>query len=321
MTRISSLALATGLAFALATPAHADDPYPSRPIKIVVGYTAGGASDIVGRMIGQKMTELLGQPTVIENRPGVGGILGMDYVARSAPDGYTIGVCVSGSMVTGPHLTKAMPYDPLTAFEPVGQIALAPLIMVATPDAPFSTVKELIAQSKQGNGLMYGSGAQAFDLAMRYFNAKAGTTLSPVQYPGSAQVQIDVMAGRVPIEVDTVGASQANVKAGKLKAIAVLDSRRSAVFPDVPTVAESGVPGFEAKGWLGMVTPKGTSPAIVAKLNETLVKIMAMPDVKDKLTTLGFEPNTTSPAEFATLVKREYALWGKVVKDSGMAAE
>jgi tripartite-type tricarboxylate transporter receptor subunit TctC len=302
--------------------ANAQEPWPSKPIRLVVGYTAGGASDIVGRLIAMQLTALNGQPVVVENRPGVGGILGMDNVARSAPDGYTIGVAVSGSLVTGPHLTKSMPYDPLTSFEPVSMVALAPMILVATPDARFANVTELIAQARQSpDVLMYATGAQAFDLAMRLFNAKADTRIGAVQYPGGAQAAIDVMSGRVPLMVDTIGAQQSNIRSGKLKAVAVLDSKRSSVFPDVPTIAESGVPGYQAVGWLGIVVPKGTPAPIVARLNEQVAKIMKMPEVRDKLVTLGFEPFTDSPKEFDALIHKEYAQWGKVVKDSGMTPE
>jgi tripartite-type tricarboxylate transporter receptor subunit TctC len=320
MKLLFAAALAALVANAL--PASAQSAWPNKPIRLVVGYTAGGASDVVGRLIAQQLTTLNGQPVVVENRPGVGGILGMDNVARAAPDGYTIGVAVSGSLVIGPHLIKSTPYDPLTAFQPVSMVALAPMIMVSGPDAKFANVQDLIEQAKKDpGGMMYASGAQAFDLAMRLFNAKAGTQLGAVQYPGGAQAAIDVMAGRVPVMVDTIGAQQANIKGGKLKAVAVLDSKRSAVFPNVPTIAESGVPGYEAVGWLGIVLPKGTPMPIVTKLNGQLIQIMQMPEVRDKLITLGFEPLTDSPKEFEALIKREHAQWGKVVKDSGMVAE
>jgi tripartite-type tricarboxylate transporter receptor subunit TctC len=304
----------------IAVPASAEPNWPSKPMRLVVGYTPGGASDVVGRLVAQQLTALNGQPVVVENRPGVGGVLGMDNVARSAPDGYTLGMAVSGSMVIGPHLTKATPYDPLTAFQPVSMIALAPMIMVTAGDSALSSVSDLIAASKK-DPMMYASGAQAFDLAMRLFNAKAGTQLGAVQYPGGSQAAIDLMAGRVPVMVDTIGAQQANIKAGKLKALAVLDSKRSAVFPNVPTVAESGVPGYEAVGWLGIVLPKDTPAPIVAKLNAQLIQIMQMPEVKDRLVALGFEPSTDTPTAFAELIRREHAQWGKVVRDSGLVAQ
>jgi tripartite-type tricarboxylate transporter receptor subunit TctC len=224
--------------------------------------------------------------------------------------------------VIGPHLTKATPYDPLTAFAPVGLVALATMIMVASPDAKFSTVQELVAQVKKDPGsMMYATGAQAFDLAMKLFNAKAGTQIGAVQYPGGSQAAIDLMAGRVPVMVDTVGAQQANIRAGKLKAIAVLDNKRSAVFPNVPTIAESGIPDYKAVGWLGIVLPKGTPEPIVNKLNAQLIQIMLMPEVRDKLLAMGFEPSTSSPKEFDALIRREHAQWGKVVRETGMVAE
>jgi tripartite-type tricarboxylate transporter receptor subunit TctC len=171
------------------------------------------------------------------------------------------------------------------------------------------------------DAVMFASGAQAFELAMRLFASKADVRMGSVSYPGGGQAAIDVMAGRVPVMVDSIGAQQANIKAGKLKALAVLDSKRSVVLPDVPTVAESGVPGYQAVGWLGIVAPKGTPAPIVAKLNAQLRQIMAKPDVRDKMLALGFEPSTGSPQEFAREIQSEYAKWGAVVKSAGLTAQ
>ena len=296
--------------------------WPTKPIKLIVTYTAGGASDIVGRLIANELSILNGQPVTVENRPGVGGVLGMNIAAKSPPDGYTLAVAVSGTMVTGPHLQKAMPYDPLSAFEPISMVAKAPMVLLASPDFKFNTVSSLVKESKAHPGvLMFASGAQAFELAMQLFNSRAGVKLGSVSYPGGGQASIDVMAGRVPVMVDTIGAQQANIKAGKLKAVAVLDSKRSAVLPDVPTVAEAGVPGYEAVGWVGIVAPKGTPAAIVTKLNGQLRQIMAMPEISDKLNTLGFEPSTGSVADFERQISTEYAKWGAVVREAGIVAQ
>ncbi|MGO4281189.1 MULTISPECIES: tripartite tricarboxylate transporter substrate-binding protein [Cupriavidus] len=317
------LAILLGLAASLQLPAPARaDTWPTRPVRLVVGYTAGGASDTVGRIIANELGAMIGQPVVVENRPGVGGMLGMGTVAKSAPDGYTLGVAVSGTMVIGPHLVKATPYDPLTAFEPVSMIATAPMVMVGAPSAPFNSVPSLIQTARaQPDPMMFASGAQAFELAMRLFAAKADLRMGSVSYPGGGQASIDVMAGRVPVMVDTIGAQQANIKAGKLRALAVLDNKRSAILPDVPTVAEAGVAGYQAVGWLGLVAPKDTPEAIVTRLNGHLRTIMAKPEVRDKLLTLGFEPNTDTPQAFARDIRAEYAKWGAVVKSAGLTAQ
>lgn len=314
------LPVLAALAAMLAGPALAQ-PYPSKPTRLIVGYTAGGASDVIGRLIANELSALNGQPFIVENKPGVGGMLGLNTVATSPPDGHTLGVAVSGTVVTGPHLQKNTPYDPLTAFEPIAMVAKAPMVMLAAPTVADPTVRSFIQQAKDNPGeLMFASGAQAFELAMQLFNAKAGVKIGSVSYPGGGQASIDVMAGRVPIMVDTIGAQQANIKAGKLKAVAVLDSKRSAVLPAVPTMAEAGVPGYEAVGWVGIVAPKGTPKEVVTKLNGQLRTIMAMPAINEKLTLLGFEPSTGTPEAFDQSIRTEYAKWGDVVKAAGIKA-
>ncbi|TWG81862.1 tripartite-type tricarboxylate transporter receptor subunit TctC [Cupriavidus gilardii J11] len=315
-----SSALIAGVA-GLAKPAHAE-PYPARPVKLLVGYPAGGASDTVGRIIANELSHMNGQPVVVENRPGVGGMLAMGLVAKSPADGYTLGVAVSGTMVIGPHLVKATPYDPLTAFAPVSMVAKAPMVLVASPSASFDNVKGLIREARaRPDGVMFAAGAQAFDLAMRLFATKADVRMGSVSYAGGTPASIDVMAGRVPVMVDTIGAQQANIRAGKLKALAVLDDRRSAVLPDVPTMIEAGVPGYRAVGWLGIVAPKGTPAPIVDKLNKQLGQIMAKPEVAQKLLALGFEPDTGSASDFARDISEEHASWGAVVKTAGLTAQ
>ena len=307
-------------ALVVSVPAHAQT-WPVRPIRIIVGYTPGGASDVVGRSVAAELQKINGQPVVVENRPGLGGMLGMSLVAKSPPDGYTLAIAVSGTMVTGPHLQKNTPYDPLTDFEPVSMVAKAPMVMLATPGSPIDSVGALIREAKARPGeVMFGSGAQAFELALRLFTSKAGVRMGSVPYPGGAPASIDVMSGRVPVMVDTIGAQAANIRAGKLKALAVLDSRRSVVLPDVPTVAEAGVPGYEAVGWVGIVAPKGTPEAVVTLLNTQLRQVMALPELKERLTLLGFEPATGSAKEFQLTIQTEHAKWGAVVREAGLAA-
>lgn len=302
--------------------AVAKDPYPTKSVRLIVGYTPGGASDIIARLVANELSELNGQSFVVENKPGVGGMLGLNQVAQAPADGYTLGFAVSGMLVTGPHLVKDMLYDPLTAFSPISLTTKAPMVMLATPDYKHDTVSSFIAEAKASpDPLLFASGAQAFELAMRLFGAMAEVELESVSYPGGAQAALDVMAGRIPVMVDTIGAQQTNIKSGKLKPIAVLDRSRSGALPEVPTIDESGLPGYEVTAWNGIVAPKGTPEAIITKLNEQIRQVMAMPEIKDKLSNLGFEPISSSPDEFNRLIQSDHAKWGEVVKQAGMMAK
>jgi tripartite-type tricarboxylate transporter receptor subunit TctC len=304
-------------------PALAQTPtYPNKPVRLIVGYPPGGASDIVARLVAEQLAKMNGQPFIIENRPGVGGMLGMSLVAKAPADGYTLGLGVSGTLTTGPHLQKAKLYDPRTDFEPIGMVAKAPMVMLAGPGAKYDNVNALVREARAKPGtISFGSGAQAFELALQLFKTKAGVDIISVQYPGGAPASIDVMAGRVGIMVDTIGAQQENIKAGKLRPLAVLDSKRSVALPDVPTMEEAGVAGYEALGWTSLVAPKGTPQPIVAKLNEQLQKVLATPEVKQRLLALGFEPWPGTPQFLGKTVDAEYAKWGEVVKAAGMSAQ
>ncbi len=317
----AALMLLCGLA-ALSTTANAQE-YPARPVQVIVGYTPGGASDIVGRLIASGLSQINKQSFIVANKPGDGGMLGMAYVKNAAPDGYVIGISVSGTMVTGPHLQKNVPYDALNSFAPIGMIAKAPMIMLASPEFKDPTVQHIIAQAKTQPGrIMSGQGAKAFELAQRLFNSKADVNIGIVSYRGGAPAAIDVMAGRVPLMVDTIGAQLGSIQGGKLIPVAVLDSKRSALLPNVPTVAESGVPGYEAVGWLGLVAPKNTPPQIVEILHKQLAQVLAQPEVARKLESLGYEPDPSpTPQAFAQVVRTEYAKWGKVVADAGIQPE
>jgi tripartite-type tricarboxylate transporter receptor subunit TctC len=226
---------------------------------------------------------------------------------------------VSGTLATGPHLQKTKLYDPLADFEPVGMVAKAPMVLLASPSAGYDSVAALVKDAKAHPGhVMFASGAQAFELALQLFKSKAGVDITTVSYPGGAQASIDVMSGRAQIMVDTIGAQQGNIKAGKLKPLAVLDSVRSPILPDVPTMAEAGVTGYEALGWTSLVVPKGTPEPIVRKLNQQLQQVLAKPQVRDKLLSIGFEPWPGTPQFMQKTVATEYAKWGEVVRTSGM---
>ncbi|GJG98641.1 tripartite tricarboxylate transporter substrate binding protein [Cupriavidus pauculus] len=298
------------------------DAYPSRPVKLLVGYPPGGASDTISRIVGAELSKLNGQSFVIENRPGVGGMLAMGMVAKAPADGYTLGLAVSGTLTTGPHLQSAKLYDPLNDFESVGMVAKAPMVLLAGPAAGYDNVDAVVRDARKRPGqLMFASGAQAFELALQLFKTKAGVDITTVSYQGGAPASIDVMSGRAQLMVDTIGAQQENIKAGKLKALAVLDSTRSPIAPDVPTMAEAGVKGYEALGWTALVAPKGTPPAVVQKLNTQLQEVLKMPQVKQKLDALAFEPWPSTPQFMQKTVAAEYAKWGEVVRVSGMKAK
>jgi tripartite-type tricarboxylate transporter receptor subunit TctC len=310
--------------FALLAPASGfaqPDVYPAKPIKLLVGYPPGGASDTVSRIVGQELSRLNGQSVVIENRPGVGGMLAMAMVAKAPADGYTLGLAVSGTLTTGPHLQNAKLYDPLTDFEPIGMVAKAPMVLLAGPKAGYDSVDAVMRDaSKRPGQIMFASGAQAFELALQLFKSKAGVDITTVSYQGGAPASIDVMSGRAQLMVDTIGAQQENIKAGKLRALAVLDSTRSPIAPDVPTMAEAGVKGYEALGWTALVAPKGTPPAVIEKLNAQLQEILKLPQVKQRLDALAFEPWPSTPQFMKKTVAAEYAKWGEVVRVSGMKA-
>ncbi|WP_167772792.1 Bug family tripartite tricarboxylate transporter substrate binding protein [Ramlibacter humi] len=318
----STFLLAACMAVAAPAVLAQGPAYPNKPVKIVVGYPPGGASDIVARLVAQELQAMNNQGFVVENRPGVGGMLGMSVVAKSPADGYTLGLGVSGTLTTGPHLTKTRLYDPLKDFEPITMVAKAPMILLASPAFKYDNVNALVREAKARPGeLMFASGAQAFELALQLFKSKADVNITSVSYPGGAQASIDVMSGRVPLMVDTIGAQQENIRTGKLKPLAVLDSKRSPLFPDVPTMAEAGVNGYEALGWTSLVAPPGTPEAIVQKLNQQVGQVLAKPEVKKRLLQLGFEPWHSTPQQAGKIVASEYAKWGDVVRTSGMQAQ
>lgn len=306
------------LAATLVAPSWAQN-YPSKPVRILVGYTAGGASDIVARAVAQELSEMNGQPFVVENRPGVGGMLAAGQVARSAPDGYVLGLGVSGTLVTGPHLVKEKLYDATNDFAGVSILTRSPFVMVTAANSQFNSVRDVLDAARvKPSEVMFASNAQSSELAMQLLNARAGVKIGSVPYPGGAQAALDVIAGRVPIMVDTYGAQQVQIASGKLKPIGVLSRARIPQLPNVPTVAESGVAGYEAYGWTAIVAPKQTPKPVIDKLNAQLRQIMARPAVQERMAALAFESVSSSPEELDRLIKEDYAKWGKVAKDVGL---
>ena len=292
------------------------DAYPSKSIRIVVPFPPGGATDIAARLIGTKLSERWKQPVVVENKPGAGGNLGSDIVAKAPPDGYTLVMGVTGSHAINTSLYSKMPYDPVADFEPITQVAVVPNVVVVHPGVPAATLAELVALAKKEPGkLNYASlgNGTAAHLTMEMFKTAAGIDLAHIPYKGSAPAVADLLAGQVQVMVDGLPSALPHVKAGKLRALAVTSAKRSAAAPDLPTIAESGYPGFFADAWSGLFAPKHTPKPIVDKLAAEVQRILDLPDVRERLASLGAEPVGSTPAEFAGHVRREIDKWSRVV--------
>ena len=294
--------------------------YPAKPIKLVIPFPPGGPLDLAGRAIGQKLQEAWGQPVVVENRPGAGGNIGADAVAKSAPDGYTLVMGALSTHAVNPHLFAKMPYDALKDFAPVTLVAITPNVLVVNPAVPANNVQELIALARASPGKLSfasGSNGSAGHLAGELFKTLAGIDIVHVPYKGGAPAMQDLLGGQVQFMFDNLANSMAQMKAGKLKAFAVTTAKRSALAPELPTMAEVGVTGFDISTWYGVMAPANTPPDIVRKLNAEIVKILGSEDMREKLKVQGAEPAPTSPEEFAAFIRAEWTKYAKIVKDSG----
>jgi tripartite-type tricarboxylate transporter receptor subunit TctC len=304
---------------AVAAPAQAQS-YPDKPIKLVVPFAPAGATDVLARIVGQKLSELEKQPVIVDNRAGAGGNIGSDAVAKAAPDGYTLLMGAVGTHAINVSLYKKMPYDPVKDFIPVVLVATVPNVLVVPASLPVNSVKELIAYGKANPGkLNFGSSGNgtSIHLSGELFKSMTGMDMQHVPYKGSGPATVDLLSGQVQMMFDNLPSAMPNIKSGKLKALAVTSAKRSPSLPDVPTIAEAGVPGYEAPSWFGILVPKGTPPEIVAKLNTDINKILAMPDTKKKFLEQGAEPAGGTPEQFAALINSEIPKWAKVVKASG----
>ncbi len=311
---------AAALGALTATPAaFASGAYPDKPIRLVVPYPPGGPTDIVARVVAQKLQEQLGQSIVIDNKPGAGANLGAEQVARSAPDGYTLVVATTAHAIN-PSLFSKLNYSITRDFAPISQLTSGPLVIVASPTLAANNVKELIALAKSRPGALNfassGNG-QSTHLSAELFSAMAGVKMNHVPYKGSAPALTDVMSGQADLMFDTMLSSMPFVKSGKLKAIAVTSSERSPSAPDIPTIAESGLPGYEAIAWNGILAPAGTPREIVERLNTELKKVLQSPDVKQRFDAQGFAAQWNSPQDFGRFLNAEVDKWAKVVKASG----
>jgi tripartite-type tricarboxylate transporter receptor subunit TctC len=301
----------------------ATEAYPSKPIHLILPFPPGGGTDIIGRILSERMSADLGQPVVLENRGGAGGNVGAEAAARSAPDGYTL-VLVAPSLAISPSLYKKLNYDPQRDLTPIGLVATVPNVLVTHPSVPAQTLAEFIALAKANpGGMNFGSGGSGTSnhLAGELFNLLAGVKLVHVPYKGVNLAMNDVVAGQVQLVVIGISAAAPLIKAGRLRALAVLTPRRSPALPEVPTAAEAGLQNFEVTTWYGLLAPAGTPRPIVMRLNASLARIMNAPDLQERLATLATEPVTSTPEEFGELIKRETAKWGQVVRDAGLQAD
>ena len=310
----------TLLATVAAVPFAAAQAYPAKPIRLVVPFPPGGPLDVIARTIGQKATEDWGQPVIVDNRPGAGGDIGADIVAKSAPDGYTIVMGALSTHAVNVTLYGNLPYDPIKDFAPIGLVAITPNVLVLNPNVPATSVQELIRYAKANPGkLSFGSGSNgsAGHLAGELFKVDAGVDMVHVPYKGGAPAMQDLLAGQIQLMFDNLANSMPQVKAGKLKALAVTTAKRSSLVPDLPTLTEAGVPNFDIYTWFGLLAPAGTPKDIIAKWNAELVKILGTPEVKERLLAQGAEPAPGTPEQFAALIKSEIPKYAKIVKDSG----
>jgi tripartite-type tricarboxylate transporter receptor subunit TctC len=294
--------------------------YPTKPVRFIVSFPPGGSSDLIARAIAPHMSTHLGQPVVVENKPGAGGMLGVDAVAKAAPDGYTIGLAAAGALSSNVSLYPKMPFDPQKDLAPVSTLAMIPFFLVAHPSQP-STLRKVIEDAKASPGkLSYGHGGNGstMHLAGELLNMLAHVKIQPVPYKGSGPVSADVLGGQVPLGVVDVPSAISAVKAGKMRALAVTSKKRIEAAPEVPTFEEAGVPGYEAIGWFGVVAPKGTPKPIVAKLNTEIARALADPDIRRRAIAAGTEPLVDSPEEFAGLIREETKKWAEVIKQGGI---
>lgn len=319
---LSTIALAAAAA-ALPLAASAQN-YPTKPITIVVPFAAGGTTDILARLVGQYLTTELGQPVVVENKAGAGGNIGAAYAAKAPADGHTLFMGTVGTHAINASLYKKLPYDPIKDFAPLSRVAMVPNLLVAHPSQPYKTVQEMIAYAKANPGKINfgspGNGASPH-LSGELFKSMTKVDMVHVPYKGSAPAVSDLLGGQISIMFDNLPSVIPHVRSGKLRAIAISTATRSADLPDVPTIAEAGVPGYEATSWFGMFAPAGTPAPVLAKISTALGKVLANAEVKKKIDDQGGEPANETPAQFADFIQKETIKWGKVVKESGASLD
>ena len=314
-------------AFALAFGAGhaAAQAYPVKPVRIVITFPPGGSSDLIGRLVAPQLADKFGQPFVIDNRGGGGGMIGAEHVARAAPDGYTLLIAAGGGLTLGYAIHgPKMPYDPLKDFAPITLLVTSPMIVSVNPSqTPVSSIKELLAVIRAKPGIPFGSGGQGtgMHLAGEYFRQLAGVDMLHVPYKGNGPALNDVMSGQVPMAFTDLGSAVRFIKSGRLRVLAVASATRSATAPEIPTAAESGLPGWESLGSFGLLAPAGTPAAVLQRLNAETGTALRKPDIREKILATGNEPAPMTLEEYGKFLRNDYARWVKVVKESGQKFE
>jgi tripartite-type tricarboxylate transporter receptor subunit TctC len=315
--------LACSAAFPFAAFAQAST-YPNKPVRLVVGVPPGGATDLVARLVAEQLSKQTGQQFVVDNRGGAGGNIGAENVAKSPPDGYTLFLGPIGTMAINPFVYAKMPFDPVKDFAPISQLTSIPIVMIVHPSVPAKDVREFIAFAKANPGKVNfasgGNGTQTH-ISGEMLKSLAGVDMTHIPYKGNGPAMIDLLAGRVLVMFDQISSALPHVRAGKLNALGVTTAKRSAVAPDIPTLAETGLPTFEATTWHGLFAPAGTPRDVIAKLNAETVKALSSPELIEKFKTNGIDPVSSSPEQFAALLKSELQRWGDVVKAAGIKPE
>jgi tripartite-type tricarboxylate transporter receptor subunit TctC len=307
------------VAAALLAPLAGAQSYPVKPIRVILSVPAGATPDVTARLVTPGLASVLGQPLVVDNRGGAGGLIGAEIVAKSAPDGYTLFISSSGALTILPHLRK-VPYDTLKDFTPVSLISVGPFVLIVHPSVPAKSVKELIALAKAQPGkLNYASAGNgvANHLAMELFKQMAGVDITHVPYKGAPQAVTDVLAGHMNMMFNSIAPLVGHIKAGRVRVLGIASSKRSSQLPDIPTIAEAGVPDYEAENWFGMFAPAKTPQRIIARLNEAVVKVVRSPEIQSQFAALGADAVGNSPEEFAAFVRRDMEKYAKVVRISG----
>ena len=316
--------LLVAIALAAACPSHAQSPaasYPMKPIRMISPFAAGGSTDTLARVIGQRMTETWGQPVVVENRPGAGGQLAADFLAKAPPEGYVLLLTSVSAHAIGPAMSSKLPYDPIRDFAAISQVASGQNVLIVHPSLPAKSVRDLIALAKARPGqITFSSGGAGTTthLGAELFKTMTGTDMLHVPYKGGAPASLAVVTGEVSLLFASIATALPQVKSGRVRVLAVTGAQRAGALPDVPTVSEAGIPGYEMNTWYGVLAPAATPPDIVNKLGTEIVRIVKLPPVRERLGHEGLDPAGTLPQEFAAYIKAEVAKWAKVARTAGI---
>ena len=297
--------------------------FPSRPVRWIIPFPPGGSADLVSRAVAQKLSDSLGQPVVVENRPGAGGAIGLDAVAKAAPDGHTLGLGAPGAVVVNVHMSK-LPYDPLRDLYPVSRLAIVPVVLAANPSQPYANLREFIAFAKANpKKLSFGSTGTGSvqHLGGELLKVMAGIDMVHVPYKGSAPAASDLAGGQLPVAMIDLTSALPHIRSGRIRALAVAGSTRTVTAPDIATMAEQGLTGYDADGWLGMFGPANMPADVVAKLNAETARALQAADVRERTLNSGAEPSSSSAEEFGRFVRAEHAKWGKLIREAGIKAE